>query len=167
MNPTAPNPANNSAKVAGSGTGAAAISKAIPVVENVNEVNPNASTNVYSVDSALFPVPELNEAPVTVTVPSVRRLNLSGEPQRNVNDVTGAAKLIVPVLEKPGNVLSTEKLATVDPAGAKGFKKEFASDVVSVVKPVPETDSKVSALDRVCREKRAAAATTMDANFMS
>ena len=107
-NPTAPNPANNSAKVEGSGTGAAAISKATPVVENVNVVNPRASTNVYSVDSALFPVPELNEAPVTVTVPSVRRLNLSGEPQRNVNDVTGTAKLIVPVLKKPGNVLSTE-----------------------------------------------------------
>jgi hypothetical protein len=122
MNPTAPNPANNSAKVAGSGTGAAAISKAIPVVENVNVVNPAASTNVYSCDSALFPVPELNEAPVTVTVPSVRVLNLSGEPQRNVNDVIGAAKLIVPVLKRPAAVLSTEKLVTEEPAGAKGAK---------------------------------------------
>ena len=92
----------------GSGTWAVAISKATPVVENVSEVNPKASTKVYSVDSALFPVPELNDAPVTVTVPSVRRLYVSGEPQRNVNDVVGAAKLIVPVLRSQAAVLSTE-----------------------------------------------------------
>jgi len=36
-----------------------------------------------------------------------------------------------------------------------------------VVKPVPETDWKVAASDGVCRERRAAAATAMGANFMS
>ena len=58
--------------------------------------------------SALFPAPELNVEPVTVTLPSVTLLYESGEPQRNVKPVTGAAKLIVPEVKKPAAVLSTE-----------------------------------------------------------
>jgi len=50
----------------------------------------------------------LNDDPLTVTGPSVRLLNESGEPQRKVKAVTGAAKLIVPVFAKPAAVLSTE-----------------------------------------------------------
>ena len=56
----------------------------------------------------MFPAPELNVEPVTVTVPSVTLLYESGEPQRNVKLVTGTAKLIVPDVEKPAAVLSTE-----------------------------------------------------------